>query len=58
MTDNIYEKRVPTRLFYRFRVKRVVFMAVTNCFRENFTDFLSFAFLCCPFCSPMTKCPY
>ena len=43
MTDNIYSKVGPTRLYYGFRVKLMVFMALTNFFRKNFMDFLSFA---------------
>ena len=34
MTDNIYNKRGPTRLYYGSRVKLKVFMALTNCFRK------------------------
>ena len=56
MTDTFYNKRVPTRLYDGFRVRLMVFMALTNCFCENFMDFLSFAFIYDNFCCPMTKC--
>ena len=51
MTDNICRKRGPTRLFCGFRVKRVVSMAMTNCFRKIiFVYFLNSAFICWLFC--------
>ena len=47
MTDTIYKNRGPTRLYYVFRVKRVVSMALSNCFRKVFYMYsLKFAFIC------------
>ena len=43
MTDTIYNKRDPRRLYYGFRVKLIIFKALTNCFRKNLMDFLRFA---------------
>ena len=40
MTDTIYKKRGPARLYYGFRVKLIVFIALTNCFSNNFMHFL------------------
>ena len=45
MTYTIYNNCDPTRLYYGFRVKLMVFMALTNCSRKNFMDFLGFAFI-------------
>ena len=39
MTGTIHNKEDPTRLFYDFRVKLIVFMALTSCFRKNFMEF-------------------
>ena len=44
MTDTVYIKRDPTRLSYNFRIRLTVFMALTNCFRKNFMDFVRFVF--------------
>ena len=54
MTDTVYNKRDPLRLYYRFRIKRTVFMALNNCFRKIFVDFLRFVFISYHFCSSMT----
>ena len=54
MIYSIYNKRGPTRLYYGFSVKLMVFMALNNLFRKNFIDILSFDFICCTFRSPMT----
>ena len=54
MTDNIFNRRDPTRLYYGFRVKLMVFKALTNCFRKNFMDFLRFALVSITFCNPTT----
>ena len=54
MSDTICKKDVQIKLLYGLRIKLVVFMALTNCFRKNFIDFLSFAFICYTFCSPTT----
>ena len=54
MTDTVYNERDPTRLYYGFRIKLMVFMALTNCFCKNFMDFLRFVFLSYDFCSSMS----
>ena len=54
LPDTKFMELYPTRLYYGFRVKLMVFMALTNCFRKNFMDFLSFALISYTFCSPMT----
>ena len=59
LIDTIYNKRdqkreQTTRLYFVIRVKLMVFMALTNCFRKNFTDFFRFAFISYNSCSPMT----
>ena len=45
MVDTFYNKGDTTRLYYGFRVKLMVFMALTNCFRKNFMDFLRFGLI-------------
>ena len=45
MTDTNYNKRDPARFFYGVRVKLMLFMALTNCFRKTFMDFFRFAFV-------------
>ena len=57
MTDIVSNKREPTGLYYGFRTKLMVFMALTNCFRKNFMDFLRFVFISYDFCSSMTSAP-
>ena len=52
--DTIYNKRNPTRLCSGFKVKLMVFMALTNCFCKNFTDFFRSAFISYTLCSPRT----
>ena len=54
MKDAIYNKRDPAILYYGFRVKLMFSMALSNCSRKNFKDFLSFAFISYTFCSRMT----
>ena len=45
--NSIYKKQNPTTLYLSFRVKLMVFMALTNCFRKNFyMIFKNFAFTC------------
>ena len=58
MTDTIYTKRGPTRLYYGFRVKRLVSMALTK-FRKIFMYLLSSAFICffAQSLSPINYCP-
>ena len=55
MTDATYNKQDPTILHHGFIVKPMVFMALTNCFRKNFMDYLCFAFID-TFCDPMIYC--
>ena len=54
MTDAIYNKQGPTRLYYGIRVMLTVFTALTNCFHKKILVFMSFPFICYTFCSPMT----
>ena len=49
LNDRYYlkKKQSSTRLYYGFRVKSVVSMALTNCFnKKNFINFLKFALIC------------
>ena len=49
--NNVYKNRGPMRIYYGFRVKRVVSMSLTNCFcKKNFMFLLNFAFICYLFC--------
>ena len=57
MTDTIDKKRGQTRWYYGFRVKLMVFKALTKCFRRVFFVYWNFAFICYIICSPMTYCP-
>ena len=54
MTDNIFTKRDPSRTYLGFIAKRMFLMAITNCFRKIFMDFLHFAFISYTYFSPMT----
>ena len=54
MTDTVYKKRDTMGLYYGFRIKLTFFMALTNCFRKNFMNFLRFVFISYDFCSSMT----
>ena len=54
LTDIVYNKRDRATLSYVFRIKLTVFMALTNCFRKDFIDFLRFVFISYDFCSSMT----
>ena len=53
MTDTVYKKRDPMRLYYGFRIKLTVFMALTKCFLKNFLDFLRLVFISYDFCRSM-----
>ena len=54
LTDIVYNKRDRATLCYVLRIKLTVFMALTNCFRKDFIDFLRFVFISYDFCSSMT----
>ena len=56
LTDAIYNKRDPRKLYYSFRVKLMVFMALTNCFLKKFMGFMRFSVFSYTIWIPMSYC--
>ena len=54
MTDTVCKKRNSMRFYSGFGIKLTIFMALINCFRKNFMDFLRFVFVSLDVCSSMT----